>query len=171
VAAIEIEGPGVMLYVAARFQALEPDIYEQIRDQAATHVALCFDAGHGALAALADGEFTYRQYLGERLHSPVIQALRRKVTFKADAAMHAAYYTDYRYGARMRVRMDDGSEYVEERAQLLGARDRPFDHAEKFREGAIHFLSPSRIKEALATLRRLEDVEDIRTVMNQFEPD
>jgi 2-methylcitrate dehydratase PrpD len=171
VAAIELEGPGVMLYVAARFQALEPDIYEQIRDQAATHVALCFDAGHGALAALADGEFTYRQYLGERLHSPVIQALRRKVTFKADAAMHAAYYADYRYGARMRVRMDDGSEYTEERAQLLGARDRPFDHAEKFREGAIHFLSPSRIKEALATLRRLEDVEDIRTVMNQFEPD
>jgi 2-methylcitrate dehydratase PrpD len=171
VAAIELEGPGVMLYVAARFQALEPDIYEQIRDQAATHVALCFDAGHGALAALADGEFTYRQYLGERLHSPVIQTLRRKVTFKADAAMHAAYYADYRYGARMRVRMDDGSEYTEERAQLLGARDRPFDHAEKFREGAIHFLSPSRIKEALATLRRLEDVEDIRTVMNQFEPD
>ena len=171
VAAIEIEGPGVMLYVAARFQALEPDIYEQIRDQAATHVALCFDAGHGALAALADGEFTYRQYLGERLHSPVIQALRRKVTFKADAAMHAAYYADYRYGARMRVRMDDGSEYVEERAQLLGARDRPFDHAEKFREGAVHFLSPSRVNEALGTLRRLEEVEDIRTVMNQFEPD
>lgn len=171
VAAIEIEGPGVMLYVAARFQALEPDVYEQIRNEAATHVALCFDAGFGALAALADGEFTYRQYLADRAQRPVIQALRGKVTFRADAAMHAAYYADYRYGARVRIRMDDGREYVEERMQLLGAPDRPFDHAEKFREGASLFLSAPRVEEGLRTLRRLEEIEDIRTVMSQFEPD
>jgi 2-methylcitrate dehydratase PrpD/putative sterol carrier protein len=171
VQSIVIEGPGVMLYVAARFQALEPDVYAQIRDKAITHVALCFDAGYGALAALVDGEFTYRQYLDERVLSPVIQELRRKITFRADPEMHAAYYSDYQYGARVRVRMDDGSEHVEERRQLLGARDRPFDHAEKFREGAASFLKPERVEEALRTLRRLEEIEDIRTVMNLFEPD
>jgi len=171
VAAIEIEGPGVMLYVAARFQALEPDVYDQIREGTATHVALCFDAGYGALAALADGEFTYRHYLAERIQSPTVQRLRSRVTFKADPAMHAAYYADYRYGARVRVRMDDGTEHVEERPQLLGARDRPFDHAEKFREGASLFLSDARVERALQTLRRLDEVEDIRAVMDQFEPD
>ncbi|HQZ46080.1 MAG TPA: MmgE/PrpD family protein [Usitatibacteraceae bacterium] len=171
VAAIEIEGPGVMLYVAARFQALEPDVYEQIREGAATHVALCFDAGFGALAALAAGEFSYRQYLAEGIQSPVVQRLRSRVSFKTDSAMHAAYYSDYQYGARVRVRMEDGAEFVEERLQLLGARDRPFDHAEKFREGACHFMPDSRVEKALATLRRIDAVEDIRTVMNQFEID
>lgn len=171
IAAIEVEGPGVMLYVAARFQALEPDVYTQIREGTATHVALCFDAGHGVLAALADGEFTYRQYLDEHALSPVIQRLRKKISFAANPEMHAAYYADYRYGARVRVRMDDGREYVEERRQLLGARDRAFDHAEKFREGASLFLSATRVEQALATLRGLETVADIRTVMHQFIPD
>lgn len=171
VKAIEVEGPGVMLYVAARFQALEPDVYAQIRDRTATHVALCFDAGHGVLAALADGEFTYRQYLDERALSPDVQALRSRISFAADPGMHAAYYADYRYGARVRVRMEDGREYVEERRQLLGARDRPFDHAKKFREGAALFLSEGRVERALATLRALESVDDVRSVMHQFEPD
>lgn len=169
--AIEVEGPGVMLYVAARFQALEPDVYTQIRERTATHVALCFDAGHGVLAALADGEFTYRQYLDEGALSPVIQRMRKKISFAANPEMHAAYYADYRYGARVRIRMDDGREYVEERRQLLGARDRPFDHAEKFREGASLFLSATRVEQALATLRGLETVADIRTVMHQFVPE
>ena len=168
VARIDVEGPGVMLYVAARFQALEPDVYAQIRDRTATHVALCFDAGHGVLASLADGEFTYRQYLDESALSPRIQALRDRIHFKADPVMHAAYYSDYQYGARVRIRMDDGKEYVEERRQLLGARDRPFDHAEKFREGASMFMSDARVEDALATLRQLESVEDIRSVMHRF---
>jgi len=170
IATIEVEGPGVMLYVAARFQALEPDIYTQIRERTATHVALCFDAGHGVLAALVDGEFTYRQYLDEHALSPLIQQLRQKISFKADPEMHAAYYRDYRYGARVRIRMDDGREHVEERLQLLGARDRPFDHAEKFREGAAHFLGGPATERALATLRQLHAVDDVRAVMDQFKP-
>ncbi|MFA7664910.1 MAG: MmgE/PrpD family protein [Burkholderiaceae bacterium] len=170
IASIEVAGPGVMLYVAARFQALEPDLYSQIGERTATHVALCFDAGHGVLASLADGEFTYRQYLDEQALSPTIQSLRRKITFKADPEMHAAYYSDYRYGARVRIRMNDGREYVDERQQLLGARDRPFDHAEKFREGASLFMPEDRVEQALATLRALHAVDDVRSVMNQFKP-
>lgn len=171
VAAIEVEGPGVMLYVAARFQALAPDVYTQIRDETATHVALCFDAGHGVLASLVDGEFGYRQYLDERALAPEIQSLRRKISYKADPQMHAAYYSDYSYGARVRVRLDDGREFVEERTQFLGARNRPFDHAEKFREGAMHFLSAARVEQALATLRRLDAFDNVKSVMDQFQPD
>lgn len=168
VSSIEVDGPGVMLYVAARFQALEPDLYTQIRDNTATHVALCFDAGHGVLASLADGEFTYRQYLSERTLSPVLQSMRERIVFRADPEMHAAYYSHYRYGARVRIRMNDGREYVEERMQLLGAPERPFDHGEKFREGASLFMPEARVDEALATLRALDDVENIRSVMHLF---
>ena len=100
----------------------------------------------------------------------MIQQLRQKISFKADPEMHAAYYRDYRYGARVRIRMDDGREHVEERLQLLGARDRPFDHAEKFREGAAHFLGGPATERALATLRQLHAVDDVRAVMDQFKP-
>lgn len=161
-----VEGPGVMLYVASRFQALEPDVYEQIRRQAITHVALCFDAGYGIMAAMVDGELGYRQYLEERMLSAEVAHLRDRIEFRADPEMHAAYYADYQYGARVRVTMIDGREYVEERGQLLGARDRPFDHAIKFREGAAGLLDPLQIEEAIEALRALDRCDDIRHVTN-----
>lgn len=161
-----VEGPGVMLYVGARFQALEPDIYTRIEHDDATHVALCFDAGFAVVAALLDGEMTHRQYLKGRVLSSDIQALRSRVSFRADPAMHAAYYSDYQYGARLRLTMKDGTEYVEERRQLLGARDRPFDHAEKFRECASDKLPAGQVEEAIDMLRRLDEVDDIRSVMH-----
>jgi len=159
-----VEGPGVMLYVASRFQALEPDVYEQIRQEAITHVALCFDAGYGIMAALVDGELGHRQYLEQRIFSPEIAHLRARIEFRADPVMHAAYYGDYQYGARVRITMSDGRGYVEERRQLLGARDRPFDHAIKFREGASGLLDPEQIEEAIGTLRALDRYGDVRHV-------
>lgn len=164
VARLVVEGPGVMLYVASRFQALEPDVYAQIRQGAITHVALCFDAGYGVMAALVDGELGYRQYLAERIFSPEVAHLRERISFAADPQMHAAYYADYQYGARVRITMSDGAEYVEERGQLLGARDRPFDHAIKFREGTAGLLAPSQAEEAIAALRALEQTDDVRQV-------
>lgn len=169
VSKLEIEGPGVMLYVASRFQALEPDVYEQVRQEAITHVALCFDAGYGIMASLVDGELGYRQYLNDRIFSGEVQHLRSRIEFRADPLMHAAYYADYQYGARVRVTMDDGRQYVEERRQLLGARDRPFDHAIKFREGASGLLDPRKIEEAIGALRRLEHCEDVRQVTRILE--
>lgn len=164
VSRLVVEGPGVMLYVASRFQALEPDVYRQIEQEAITHVALCFDAGYGVMAALVDGDLGYRQYLRERILSPEIAHLRSCIQFRADAAMHAAYYADYQYGARVRITMNDGREYVEERRQLLGARDRPFDHAIKFREGASGLLEPERIEVAIRALRELDRCSDVRHV-------
>jgi 2-methylcitrate dehydratase PrpD len=166
IANIVVDGPGVMLYVASRFQALQPDLYQQIRDDTATHVALCFDAGYAVVAALIDGEMTHRQYAKDRILAPAVAALRQRISFLTDPEMHAAYYTDYQYGARVRVRMDDGQEYVEERKQLLGARDRPFDHAEKFRECASDLLPTAQIEEAIGMLRQIDDVDDIRSVMH-----
>jgi 2-methylcitrate dehydratase PrpD len=169
VSKLVVEGPGVMLYVASRFQALEPDVYEQVRQEAITHVALCFDAGYGIMASLVDGELGHRQYLQERIFSDKVRHLRSCIEFRADPVMHAAYYADYQYGARVRVTMDDGREYVEERRQLLGARDRPFDHAIKFREGASGLLDPQRIEEAIAALRGLDRCEDVRQVTRILE--
>ena len=161
-----VEGPGVMLYVGARFQALEPDIYTRIEQDDATHVALCFDAGYAVASALLDGEMTHRQYLKSRILSDDIRRLGSRISFRADPDMHAAYYADYQYGARLRLTMSDGSEYVEERRQLLGARDRPFDHADKFQECAADTLSTEQIKEAIDMLRNMDEIDDIRRVTN-----
>jgi 2-methylcitrate dehydratase PrpD len=170
VSEVVVDGPGVMLYVAARFQALRPDVYAQIKSGAITHVALCFDAAYGILASLVDGELTYRQYLKDKIFSRPMQHLRGRIKFRTDAEMHRAYYADYQYGGRVHITMDDGTNYVEERRQLLGARDRPFDHAIKFQEGASNVLAPSQVSEALAMLRALDGVDDIRTVMHLLQP-
>lgn len=167
---IVVHGPGVTAYVAARYQAVEPSLYDVIREKKYSHVPLCFDAGFATVASLADGELTWRQYQDERIFSPEIQRLASRVTFRTDASMHRAYYSDYQYGARVVITMDDGQEYMEERLQLLGARDRPFDHAEKFREGAEGILSASQTEEALAALRSLDTVDDIREVAALLRP-
>lgn len=161
---ILVEGPGVMLYVASRFQAVEPDIYRRIELDDASHPALCFDAGYAVMAALLDGEMNHRQYFKDRILASDIQKLRPKLSFSSDPEMHAAYYSDYQYGARVQMRMKDGTTHVEERRQLLGARDRSFDHAEKFRECADGILSPTQVEEAIDILRHIDEIDDISVV-------
>lgn len=167
---IVVYGPGVTAYVAARYQAVEPSLYEVVRQGLYSHVPLCFDAGFATVASLVDGELTWRQYQNEHIFAPEIQRLAGRVVFRTDAEMHGAYYSDYQYGARVVLTMDDGREFVEERRQLLGARDRPFDHADKFREGAEGILSPAQTEEALAALRALEGVDDVREVAALLRP-
>jgi len=165
---IDVHGPGVMLYVAARFQALEPDIYTQIRNGDASHVALCFDASYGILAALADGTLSHKQYVKDRIFASDIDQLKRKIHFHADQEMHAAYYADYQYGARMRITLTNGQTLEEERRQIKGARDNPFDHADKFREGASGIFSESRTEQLIEAVRHLERYETINEVGRLF---
>ena len=84
--------------------------------------------------------------------------------------MHQAYYSDYQYGSRVVLTMDDGSEHVEERLQLLGARDRPFDHADKFREGAEGVLSQAQADEAIAAIRSLDTIVDLGELTSLLQP-
>lgn len=159
---IVVHGPSVLLYVASRFQALEPDVYAQIADGRMTHVALCFDAAYPVIASLVYGEMSWRQYLKEAVLGASVSALRDRVEFKTDIDMHKAYYASYSYGARVEVELEDGGCFVEERRQFLGARDRPFDHAVKFRAGAEGILAPAQTEEALCALRALEKIENVR---------
>src|SRR5690606_16548711 len=115
-------------------------------------------------------ELTWRQYTKERIFADEIQRLRPLVEFVTDAEMQAAYYRDYQYGARVELTLDNGEVVSEGRDQLLGARDRPFDHAEKFLEGARGVLDEARAKEALAMLRNLEDVKDVSTITHLLQP-
>lgn len=170
VSRIIVHCPGVTAYVAARYQAVEPSLYEVIKQGHYSHVPLCFDTGFATVASLVDGELTWRQYQNNRIFAPEIQRLTKLIEFRTDPAMHRAYYSDYQYGSRMVVIMEDGSEHVEERLQLLGARDRPFDHAEKFREGAEGVLTPSQAEEALAALRSIESVDDIGEITPLLQP-
>jgi len=168
--AIHIEAPGVTLYVSGRYKGFKPDIFTKIEKGELSHMGLCFDAGYAVAAALVDGELTYRQFLNKCIFAPEVQRLYGSIRYSTDAEMQQRYYTDYQYGSTVRVELDDGSVLEERCAQLLGARDRPFDHAEKFREGAEGVLSPAQTEEALDALRNLNSVDDVREVTALLRP-
>lgn len=161
---IVIQCPGVTIYVSGRYHGFEPDIRELIRDDKLSHMGLCFDAGYAVAAALVDGKLTYRQFLKDRIFDAEIARLHGIVEYRTDPAMQKAYYKDYQYGSRVELHMDGGEVVYEERKQLLGARDRTFDHIEKFMEGAEDVLSYSQACEAAQALRTLEKVPDINEV-------
>ncbi|MGB6054547.1 MAG: MmgE/PrpD family protein [Burkholderiaceae bacterium] len=161
---IVIHCPGVTIYVSGRYHGFQPDIRELIRDDKLSHMGLCFDGGYAVAASLVDGKLTYRQFLKERIFDPEITRLHHAVEYRTDPEMQAAYYSDYQYGSRLELHMEDGTVLAEERKQLLGARDRTFDHIEKFLEGAEDVLSPAQAGEAAEALRSLETIQNINEV-------
>lgn len=167
---IRIYCPGVTTYVGTRYQAMSPDVYEMIRQDRMSHMPLAFDCGYEVIASLVDGELTWRQYTKERIFADEIQRLRPLVEFITDAEMQANYYRDYKYSGRVEITLDSGEVFSEHREQLLGARDREFDHAEKFLEGARGVLPEDRAREALAMLRNIEAIDDISTVTHLLQP-
>lgn len=167
---IRIYCPGVTTYVGTRYQAMSPDVYEMIRQDRMSHMPLAFDCGYEVIASLVDGELTWRQYTKERIFADEIQRLRPFVEFVTDAEMQANYYRDYQYSGRVEITLDNGEVFSEHRDQLLGARDRPFDHAEKFMEGARGVLPAERAEQALSMLRSIEQVDDISTITHLLQP-
>src|SRR5690606_17822367 len=131
---------------------------------------LCFDAGYAVAAALVDGQLTYRQFLHDCIFNSEVQRLYDSTEFSTNTEMQQRYYDDYQYGSIVSVELKDGTRLEVRCDQLLGARDRPFDHADKFREGAEGVLSPSQTEEALDALRNLRNVPDIREVTALLRP-
>lgn len=167
---IHIQAPGVTLYVSGRYKGFQPDIFTKIKNGELSHSGLCFDAGYAVSAALVDGELTYRQFLNDCIFKPEVQRLYQSIRYSTDTEMQKRYYGDYQYGSRVRVTLEDGTHLEETCDQLLGARDRPFDHADKFREGADGVLSPTQTDEALDALRNLHAVNDVREVTRLLRP-
>lgn len=167
---IHIRAPGVTLYVSGRYKGFQPDIFTKIKNGELSHMGLCFDAGYAVAAALVDGRLTYKQFLDDCIFAPEVQRLYRSIRYSTDPDMQVRYYSDYQYGSTVTVELEDGTILEETCPQLLGARDRPFDHAEKFREGAEGVLSPTQTEEALEALRNLPAVDDIREVTAILRP-
>lgn len=167
---VHIEAPGVTLYVSGRYKGFRPDIFTKIKNGELSHMGLCFDAGYAVAAALVDGQLTYRQFLHDCIFNSEVQRLYHSTEFSTNTEMQQRYYDDYQYGSIVSVELNDGTRLEERCDQLLGARDRPFDHADKFREGAEGVLSPSQTEEALDALRNLRNVPDIREVTALLRP-
>lgn len=126
-------------------------IYDTIRDRRDwTYIALQYDGYYPIAAALTDGELSWRQWTDDRLYSPEIHALMRKIKLVPDVVVGV-------WGAEINVVTTDGRTLVK-RVDCI----KEVDAAAKLREGADGLIPGSRIDDIVAAVEGLESLPDVR---------
>ena len=131
--------------------------------QPATPLEAKFSLQFCAAAAIADGRVSVDTFSDERLRDPALRALMARVNMGVDEALgrEAPPLTE----ARVHVRLRGGRTLVREVKGARGTPDRPASAAEveaKFMACATRVLAPGRASRALETLRRFEELADVR---------
>ncbi len=109
-----------------------------------------------------DGRVGIDTFEVRRLHDPAIRAMMARVSMRVDDALgrSAPPLTQ----ARVRVRLRNGSTLERDAYDARGYPDRPATPAEvdaKFTACATRRLAPDRAAEALASLRRRDELSDV----------
>jgi 2-methylcitrate dehydratase PrpD len=111
-------------------------------------------------AALYRRRFTLAELTEQTLGDPVLLKLVKKVEVSVDPELDEEYRRERR--TRVHVRVETRTaEHVEESAGPVGLETRD-ELTAKFRRIASSVLPARKVREILASLARLEDVEDIR---------
>ena len=113
-----------------------------------------------AALALAEGDVTLDKFTDEKVNNPQLVNLRQKIETRLDPRIG--------FGARVRVKMKDGSEYNEFLAKPKGDPDNPLsleELAEKYRNAAILAISRENIETLIEKNKRLEKIKDMNEVV------
>ncbi|HEX4328470.1 MAG TPA: MmgE/PrpD family protein [Burkholderiales bacterium] len=119
--------------------------------------------------ALTDGDVTEQSFDAGRLADPRLHALIKKTTIRETAAFNALYPSEW--PCRIEITLTSGDKRVAETRYFKGHTKSPLSEAEvetKFRQLAAPVLAASDIEKILASLWKLEEVSDIRTVLGLF---
>jgi 2-methylcitrate dehydratase PrpD len=113
-----------------------------------------------AALALAEGDVTLDKFTDEKVNNPQLVNLRQKIETRLDPRIG--------FGARVRVKMKDGSEYNEFLAKPKGDPDNPLSFeelAEKYRNAAILAISRENIETLIEKNKCLEKIKDMNEVV------
>ncbi|SDU06256.1 MmgE/PrpD family protein [Desulfobacula phenolica] len=113
-----------------------------------------------AALALAEGNVTLAKFTDEKVNSPQIVTLRKKIHTSLDPRIG--------FGARVRILMKDGTEYARFLAKPKGDPDNPLtfaELAEKYRNAAIMAISEKKIDILIKKIKTLEQINDMNEIV------
>lgn len=117
---------------------------------------------HSAAVALVDGVAGEHQYDDARVFDPLVSALRKKVSAKADAAL-----TDVQAVAHVRLR--DGTRLTHKVECVIGSTDRPMRDADleaKTRMMADGILPAARVQQLIERCWGIDALDDVRELID-----
>ena len=113
-----------------------------------------------AALALAEGSVTLEKFTDEKVNEPRLVRLRRKIETRLDPRIG--------FGARLRILMQDGTEHKAFLSKPKGDPENPLSFDEltaKFSHAAKLAISENAIQTLVRTVKLLETVRDIQTVI------
>ena len=113
-----------------------------------------------AALALAEGNVTLDKFTDEKVNNPRLVNLRKKIRTRLDPRIG--------FGARVSVKMKDGTEYKEFLAKPKGDPDNPLtfaELAEKYRNAAGLVISADAVKTLIEKIKTLEKVNDMNEIV------
>jgi len=113
-----------------------------------------------AALALAEGNITLEKFTDEKVNSPELVRLRKKIQTRLDPRIG--------FGARLCIKMKDGDEHKAFLAKPKGDPDNPLtfeELSEKYKNAAIVAISQENIDELIDKIKVLEDVSNMNEII------
>jgi 2-methylcitrate dehydratase PrpD len=113
-----------------------------------------------AALALAEGSVTLDKFTDEKVNNPELVKLRKKIETKLDPRIG--------FGARLCIKMKDGTEYKNFLAKPKGDPDNPLSFeelSEKYKTTAILVLSEKQIGVLIDKIKILEKIENMNEIV------
>jgi 2-methylcitrate dehydratase PrpD len=112
-----------------------------------------------AALALAEGDVTLDKFTDEKVNNPGLVRLRKKISTHLDPRIG--------FGARVHVKMNDGTEYNEFLAKPKGDPENPLSFEEltqKYRNAAAVAVPQDPIDALIEKIKELENVKDMNEI-------
>ena len=114
-----------------------------------------------AAVALAEGNITVDTFTDEKVNNPRLVALRKKI--------HTSLDPRIKFGARLSVKMKDGTEYNDFLAAPKGDPANPLSFEElvtKYKNAAILSIPEKNIDLLIEKIKALDKINDINEIIN-----
>ena len=113
-----------------------------------------------AALALAEGDVTLEKFVDEKVNNPALVRLRKKIHTKLDPRI--------KFGARLKLKMKDGTVYENFLAKPKGDPENPLSFEElaaKYKSAALLAIPEEKILQLIEKIKTLEKINDINEIV------
>lgn len=113
-----------------------------------------------AALALAEGNVSLDKFTDEKVNQPDLVRLRKKIETKLDPVIG--------FGARLCIKMKDGTEFKRFLAKPKGDPDNPLSFeelSEKYKRAAMLVISEKQVSALLEKMEKLETIENMNEIV------